>query len=71
MTVPSELVEESCPPERQSTFTGVPLAAMPLALASAWASGNSEASSPWLSRGGAVILASTVDGLEAVEVRIA
>ncbi len=48
----------------QATRTGVPLAAMPLALASASASGNSESASPWMSSVGARIRSSTVDGVE-------
>ena len=38
----------SWPPVRQTTFTGVPVAAIPLAFASASLSGNSESCSPWL-----------------------
>src|SRR6266511_837808 len=54
----------SCPPPDQYTLTGVPVAAMPRALASASDSGNSVSVSPWTSRVGAVIRSSTGAGLD-------
>ncbi len=54
----------SWPPLNQTTFTGVPFAAIPRAFASASLSGNSESASPWMSRVGAEIRFSTLEGLE-------
>ena len=55
--------DESWPPANQTTFTGVPFAAMPRALASAWPRPNSESWVPWISRVGASIRSSTPAGL--------
>ena len=57
VTVPPPTELSSCPPWRQTTFTGVPCAAMPRALASASDKGNSESCSPCVSSVGASILA--------------
>jgi hypothetical protein len=54
---------ESCPPAYQTTLTGVPLAAMPRALASASPSPKRESWVPCTSSVGAVIRSSTVAGL--------
>ena len=54
---------ESWPPANQTTLTGVPFAAMPRALASAWPRPNSESWVPWTSRVGASIRSSTPAGL--------
>ncbi len=56
--------EESWPPVYQTIFTGVPLAAMPRAFASASVSGKSVSASPWMSSVGAVIRSRTDAGLD-------
>jgi hypothetical protein len=48
----------------QATRTGVPVAAMPRAFASASDSGNSVSTAPWTSSVGALIRSSTVAGLD-------
>ena len=48
----------------QATRTGVPVAAMPRALASASDSGKRVSTAPWMSSVGALIRSSTVAGLE-------
>ena len=53
----------SWPPANQTTCTGVPFAAIPRALASAWPSPKSESWVPWTSSVGAVIRSSTPAGL--------
>ena len=58
-------VPPSCPPERQMTLTGVPVAAIPRALASASPSGNKESCWPCDSRVGAVIRFKIDFGLDA------
>ena len=61
----SDWLLPSWPPDRQMTCTGVRLAAIPLALASASESGNRESCSPWISSVGAAMCVSTLAGLDA------
>ncbi len=59
----------SWPPVYQATWTGVPAAAMPAALASASDSGNRLSAEPWIRRVGAVTRSRTEAGLRSSSIR--